>query len=701
MSVHDHDAPFTIHRQGNLEIRMLPDVAGPLLEAGIADLPGLLARSEDRKQYRGRQDAWSFPIVAGSEPLRILWRHACRGGCARFLTKDLFHGKPRRPFQELEVSREARSRGVETPRVLAATVHDLGLGFYRGDVLLEEREAALDGLAWMKAHRGASPGRRRRVFRMAGRTLARAHDAGLRHPDLNVKNLLVLPSGRCEILDLDGARLAPLCWNDRLRCLRRLHRSLKKQEGIETRSLSSPRDLMAFLQGYASEPAPRRRILRSMPWRRLPPFFLLFWNGLLCLFAPLIAFWLSWQIFRSKRFARSWPFLLGRELPEAPTPGGEGLRVLVHGASVGEVVAALPLLERLKTRSAWLQLTTTTESGQDTARQRAPFDGLAYMPLDLPTLAGRFLDRIDPDVLVLMETELWPGLLCAAHRRGILVVVANGRLSPAMMKRYERLRSFYRRLLAIPDAFLMQSKDDAERLRRLGAAEERIRICGNLKMDQIIANRRDPRRDELATRYRLEDRPLFVAGSTHSGEDLEVIEAWAEARKTHPELRLLLAPRHLDRCEPLAARLESAGHAYLRSSRHGAIHHPEVDVILADVMGELALLYEHGTLCFVGGSLRPIGGHSPLEPAIFGRPVLWGPHMFNFDDAVSLLGRWGGGQAVENGKDLARRLVALLDDPELRKRMGEGAMEAMTEETGAADAMTEAIMTMAAGRKLP
>ncbi len=312
-----------------------------------------------------------------------------------------------------------------------------------------------------------------------------------------------------------------------------------------------------------------------------------------------------------------------------------------------------------------------------------------YFPIDLPRAVGRALDAVRPRFFIAIETELWPNFLRALAGRRVPALIANGRISDRSFRRYRRVRRLMRRVLADVSVFAMQSEEDARRIIALGAPPDRVIVTGNLKSDAAPAA--DP--PEAVWRERLGLTPtdrLFVAGSTHRGEEEPVLDAFLGARARCPGLALLLAPRHPERADEVEALVHARGLTAARRSRLPGDRAPGA-VILLDTVGELASLYGLAEVVFVGGSLVAVGGHNLLEPAMRGKPVLYGPHTSNFREGAARLERTGGGLVVKDGLELERELTRLLEDRELARRVGEAARAAFAGGQGAVAATLELI----------
>ena len=377
---------------------------------------------------------------------------------------------------------------------------------------------------------------------------------------------------------------------------------------------------------------------------------------------------------------------LGEGLPPEP-------RCWVHAVSVGESAAAVPLVEGIRRR--WPELgivvSTITPTGARIVGERLAGTAVhRYFPIDLPGPVRRALDAARPRFFIAIETELWPNFLRALARRRIPAMIANGRISDRSFRRYRWVRGLMRRVLADVSVFAMQTDEDARRIIALGAPPSRVVVTGNLKSDLLPEAAGD---DPAGWRARLHlgaGARLWIAGSTHRGEEAVVLDAFLRARSRCPELTLLLAPRHPERAGEVEALIRERGLLAARRSRLPAAGAPGA-VIILDTVGELAALYALAEIVFVGGSLVPIGGHNVLEPAMRGKPVLVGPHMSNFREGAELLQRSGGGLVVKDAPELERELARLLEDRDLARRMGDAAREAFAGRQGAVSATLDLV----------
>jgi 3-deoxy-D-manno-octulosonic-acid transferase len=350
--------------------------------------------------------------------------------------------------------------------------------------------------------------------------------------------------------------------------------------------------------------------------------------------------------------------------------------IWLHAVSLGEMSAAAPLVRALHARYPQLPWVLTTATPAGRARAQALFAALAdvhFLPYDTPGAVSRFLERTRPRVAIIMETELWPNLFRECRRRGIPVVLASARLSARSVSRYRRFGALFSGLFKNVTV-AAQSVEDAERFQSIGAAADRTRTIGNVKFDLAVDAGLLGTGEILRTAYG--GRPVWVAGSTHAGEEEQLLEAHALVQKHRPDALLLLAPRHRDRFDAVADLLARRGITFARRSASAVLPVdaavPPVDaaVLLVDTLGELAALYASADVAFVGGSLVPIGGHNLLEPAALGLPVLTGPSHENGKDIAQLLLRQGAALEVSNAHELKALLLRLFEDPAEGKRIG-------------------------------
>jgi 3-deoxy-D-manno-octulosonic-acid transferase len=358
--------------------------------------------------------------------------------------------------------------------------------------------------------------------------------------------------------------------------------------------------------------------------------------------------------------------------------------IWLHAVSVGEALTARALAADLKRRYPGLRLfvSTTTIPGQQVARQIKEADAVFYFPLDFGFIVRRTLRLVRPRLFVVMETEIWPNLLQHCRRQGVRTVIANGRISNRSYPRYRLVRPLFRRVLADIDRFCMQSPESARRIVDLGADPGRVTVTGNLKFDAVhaAANTGQDRGVPRVLRYfRVpESRVVFIAGSTMKGEELLVLRAFEQARDRVARPLMVIAPRHPERFDEVERLAREEGFRTARRSALAIDEDPPADVVVLDTIGELAHLYRAATVVFVGGSLVPTGGHNILEPAAFGKPILFGPQMQNFREIAATFLQAGAAVQVPDEWALGGELRDLFANSERRARLG-GAAQAIIE----------------------
>ena len=364
-------------------------------------------------------------------------------------------------------------------------------------------------------------------------------------------------------------------------------------------------------------------------------------------------------------------------------PGG----IWVHAVSVGESIAAAPMIRALLQRYPQLPITVTCMTPTGSERIQALFANEpriqhCYLPYDLPCAAARFLDRVQPKLAVIMETELWPNHIHQCAKRGIPVALANGRLSQRSAKGYGRFSKLTAPMLAEMSLLAVQTEAEAQRFRDLGARSEAVEVTGSIKFDLTIDPQLLQRATELRSQWQALERPVWIAASTHEGEDEVVLDAHRRLLGSHSDALLILVPRHPERFNSVFDLCQREGFATVRRST-GANVDAQTSVLLGDTMGELLFLYALADSAFVGGSLVPNGGHNLLEPAALAKPVLSGPHLFNFLDIAAQLREAGALAEVDDAEGLAVEVQRLFELPRDAQRMAEAGLAVMRRNQGA------------------
>lgn len=373
------------------------------------------------------------------------------------------------------------------------------------------------------------------------------------------------------------------------------------------------------------------------------------------------------------------PFLLltrhGRGLGERLGRVPASVRTLrcpvwVHAASVGEVLAAEPLIEQLRTRHPEVPIivSTTSVTGRETARTRLAVDAVMLLPVDVRWIVSRVIRLVQPRCLVIVETEIWPALIGAAARHSVPCVIVSGRVSERAAARYAWIRWLTRAVLARVNACAMQTDVDATRIVAMGAPAARVQVLGSLKFARDAAGTNAAER--VAATSLVNGRPLLTAASTHPGEEQLVLDACAGLWAEHPRLLLLIAPRRPECFDEVEQLLAQSGVRYeRRTALHGSVA-DTTQVLLLDTIGELPNVLATATAVFVGGTIAPVGGHNVLEPAVCGKPVAFGPHTENVDAAATALLQSGAAVRVHDAGELGAEWRRLLEDPQRAQDMG-------------------------------
>jgi 3-deoxy-D-manno-octulosonic-acid transferase len=394
-------------------------------------------------------------------------------------------------------------------------------------------------------------------------------------------------------------------------------------------------------------------------------------------------------LFLFKRFRSSERLGLGLQI--APS---EGRRIWIHALSVGEVISAVPLIRAMKSKypSVPIVFTIKTSQGMAVAKKelREEIENIIPMPVDFWWSYSRLFRKINPRVFIYVEGDVWPGLLSYTYNKGVKAFLINGRISPRTFKAYKRFRIFARSLLSTFELCLMQSEVDRERLIDIGLLPIKVKNTGNIKFDRPWRTMESDERNQLFNFLSLRpENIIWVAGSTHEGEDKIIIETFSRLKGDFPGLILIIAPRRIEAAEDVYAYSISKGLRTALKSRLGNSQDLDYDVLIINTIGELDRIYGLAHISFVGGSLVPIGGHNLLEPASFGCPVLFGEHTHNFLLMAESLIEAGGGWMVKDDEDLFLKVKALLTDNELQRTMGVKAREFVLKNSGAINRVLE------------
>lgn len=394
---------------------------------------------------------------------------------------------------------------------------------------------------------------------------------------------------------------------------------------------------------------------------------------------PIIFLRLLWKARKNPNYAKGLSERLGIINVEIPKGG-----LWIHAVSVGESIAAIPLIKTIKQRHPNLPVIVTNETPTGAACIRSGLGDAVlqfYAPYDVPCAVNKFLKKVQPSLLVLMETELWPNILHYCEQQKIPIVLINARLSERSAKGYQRIRQLIFSMLQSLTKIAAQTQADAERFIALGLPNERAVVTGSIKFDLDIPADLLERAKSLRQQWS-GDRLIWIAASTHEGEEEKLVAVFTELRKKFPQLLLVSVPRHPDRCKQVADLYRRQGYNLMLRSENKSCT-AETDIFIGDTMGELLLFYAVADVAFVGGSLVEKGGQNPLEPAALGLPVVVGPHTFNFAVITEQLKKSNAEIQVENMQQLTVQVAELLSDAQKRKQMGERGREFVKQNRGA------------------
>ncbi|MEO5896559.1 MAG: 3-deoxy-D-manno-octulosonic acid transferase [Vicinamibacterales bacterium] len=415
------------------------------------------------------------------------------------------------------------------------------------------------------------------------------------------------------------------------------------------------------------------------------------YSVLIVLFFLVMSPYLFYQAVRYRKYVASLPQRVGILPVSFNLDADES--IWIHAVSVGEVLTARALLPQLRERYPKLRifLSTTTMTGQQIARNNLQYvDEVFFFPFDFAFIVRRTLRLVKPRLFVMMETEIWPNLLRACHDAGVKTMLVNGRISSRSYPRYRMARWFFRAVLTDIDRFCMQSDESARRVIDIGADPARVSVTGSLKFDSLElpgaqgVTGADRGQNRVLRYFRISpERPVFIAASTLKGEEEAVLEAFQRVRATRSNALLIIAPRRPERFDEVERMAKRAGWNVARRSELRVDAEPRNDVVVLDSIGELAQLFQVATVVFVGGSLVDAGGHNILEPAVFGKPILFGPYMQNFTEIAAAFIDNGAAIQVKHARDLEAVLLALLGDPVRRASLGAAARALVEANRGA------------------
>lgn len=426
----------------------------------------------------------------------------------------------------------------------------------------------------------------------------------------------------------------------------------------------------------------------------------LVYNLLLLIFSPLLFIWYLWRILISRKSEQSWQENLGYLPRLSERPKGRQL-AWIHAASVGEVVSSLPVEMELKRQLPDLDLlvTTITQTGNSVAQKNARnLFSVSYFPLDYPILVRRALSRVKPDVFVMVEGEIWPNMLASLKQKGVPTVLISGTVSDKSMHRNRWWGWLMRWAVSNIDFCCMQTETDAERICTMGVDPSRVMVTGSTKFDQDGIWLDDSSVKTLRTSLGLpQGVPVLIAGSTNPGEDEPVLDAFEKIRKARTDLRLIIAPRQLERAGDVRSLVESRGLSCAMRSSDGT---PDGwDVLILDSFGELAGIYAVGELAFVGGTFVPKGGHSIIQPILQGKPVFFGPHTFKTRDIARMVVSRGVGFQVADSDELTKQCIDILASDTRRKEISAECRKLVEENRGASMRCAEMIAKQLASRE--
>jgi len=406
-----------------------------------------------------------------------------------------------------------------------------------------------------------------------------------------------------------------------------------------------------------------------------------FYSLLFYLVFPLVLVRLAWRSVKEPAYAQRWLERFGFCRPVT-----EQLLIWVHSVSAGETIAAVPLIRKLQAKYPELTFVVTTMTATGSERVDALLGSSVYhmyAPYDLPDMVNRFLHRTRPKMLIIIDTELWPNIIYQCHKRNIRTLLVNGRLSPQSAKGYGKVAALTRGMLDRMTHIATQSRSQAERFVSLGLSPQKLTVTGSIKFDLKIPADLSERRTVLQIKIG-DGRLVVIAASTHEGEEEILLDAYQKICRNFPQMLLIIAPRHPDRFEGVTKLCLNRKLKVVRHSE-GVSCSQDTDILVADSMGELLYFYSASDIAIVGGSLVPVGGHNMMEAAVFGLPIIMGPHRFDVHDIAQSFVEANALEEVHDSSDLADVIERLSSDKNLRDEMGQSALKVMQENTGALD----------------
>ena len=423
---------------------------------------------------------------------------------------------------------------------------------------------------------------------------------------------------------------------------------------------------------------------------------MILYDIVLTIATPFVVPYFVYNMAVKGKYKKSFLRMFGRGIDGIQFDEKDKLNIWLHSVSVGEVVAAKPLFELLEKEipNAKFLSSTITETGNEMAHKIIKqASTIIYFPFDYSFVVNKFLNKFNPQIFVMMETELWPNFLTLAKQRGVRLFLINGKLSDKSYKRYKQFGFFFKNVLNRIDAFCMQTQTDADKMADLCGDSSKIFVTGNCKFDFSFKEFSNDEKSKLRRDFRLADNDrVIVVGSTHNGEEEIILDMFKAVKSKFPNIVMILAPRHPERYETVRKIITEFGLRFVNRTQLETIKgEGEFDIILLDTIGELANVYSLSEISIVGGSFVPIGGHNILEPAFYSVPVIYGPYMNRQPEMLELMSRYGGGIQVDSNQ-LRDVVLNLLSDESKRKETGKKARKAVEVNKGSAKRCVDIIL---------